>query len=83
MGSSLFGDLDDFTVQGEEWKDMPEFEQKELKPFREIIVRFESKEDVDAFAKLINQNITTLTKYLWFPEITIEKYMDKRWIDGK
>ena len=57
------------------------FVQKKLVPFREIIIRFECQEDVDQFAKLTDQNITPLTKYFWYPKMTIERYMDKRYID--
>ena len=51
----------------EEWKDMPEFVQEKQRPFQQIIIRFESQEDVEAFAKLIQQKITKKTKSIWFP----------------
>ena len=78
---SLFGDAYNLEPWKDEWHDMPEFVQGELKPFKEIILRFETQEDVDNFAKLTNQTITPLTKYLWYPEITIERYMDKRYFN--
>jgi hypothetical protein len=77
---SLFSE-DEFKLWNKEWQGMPEFVQEEIRPHKEITLRFESQEDVDEFAKLVKQTITLETKYLWFPEITIERYMDKRWID--
>jgi hypothetical protein len=64
---NLFGDLDEFSSWKEEWKDMPEFIQHDLQPYQKIILNFETKEDVEAFAKLINQKITYRTDTLWFP----------------
>lgn len=34
--TSLFGDLDNFTLWKQEWQDMPEFEQENLKPYKTI-----------------------------------------------
>jgi hypothetical protein len=80
---TLFGiEADEFTIWKKEWKDMPEFIQHELKPFKEIVLRFETKGDVEAFAKLVNQNISLVTtKYLWYPEVNVAHFMDKRWKD--
>jgi hypothetical protein len=39
--NSLFGNLDDFTIQNQEWKDMPEFVQENLKPWKTIEVTFD------------------------------------------
>ena len=50
-----------------EWRGMPEFHQPDNMPFRQIIISFESQEDVDNFAKLLDANITKKTKSLWFP----------------
>lgn len=51
----------------EEWKDMPEFVQEKQRPFQQIIIRFASEEDLQEFAKLINQKLTKKTKSIWFP----------------
>lgn len=50
------------------WRGMPEFEQPHAAQFRDIIVHFKTQADVDAFAKLLDQNITDDTKYVWFPK---------------
>ena len=75
---SLF---DNETYHEKEWKGMPEFNQKDLTPYRTIIVHFKTREDMSAFAKLINQRITPRTQSLWYPEVTIETYADKRYVD--
>jgi hypothetical protein len=49
------------------WKDMPEFVQNKKEPFAKIIVRFDSEEDLQDFAKLIGQKLTPKTKSIWFP----------------
>ena len=72
-------DLDEFTEWHEHWQDMPEFIQEDNWGFQSIILRFNSQEDVENFAKLINQKITVSTKYLWFPEIN---YNDENKIIG-
>ena len=60
-----------------EWTDMPEFNQKDLTPKRQVIVSFKNEDDVKSFAKLINQKITDKTKSLWFPEVKDAKQFDK------
>jgi hypothetical protein len=63
----------------EEWKGMPEFDQKDKSAFRSIPVHFANQEAVDAFAALIGQKITDRTRFVWYPEIQIERYADKRY----
>lgn len=65
MTKDLFGQerLDAFT----EWKDMPEFVQEDLTPFHAINVRFRNAEDMEEFAKLVDQKITKKTKTIWVP----------------
>ena len=50
-----------------EWFGMPEFVQEKKEPFAKIICRFETKEDLDAFAQLIGQKLTPKTKSIWHP----------------
>jgi len=64
-----------------EWKDMPEFVQNKNKPYSEIIFRFESKEDLQEFAKLINQKLTSKTKSAWFPFKSHWGGIKKVWVD--
>lgn len=71
--NSLFGDLDKFCEWSSEWQGMPEYDQKDAKPYQQIILSFEKREDVIEFSKLIDQKITDKTKSLWFPKLKIEK----------
>ena len=64
----------------EEWEGMTEFDHKNLQPKKSIIVHFRSDEDFNNFIKLIGQRLTEKTKSVWYPEVTIETYMDKRYI---
>lgn len=50
-----------------EWVGMPEFVQEKQKPFSQLICRFETKEDLEDFAKLIGQKLTPKTKSIWHP----------------
>ena len=64
-----------------EWKDMPEFIQEDLSSFRKIVLHFRNQEDVDAFAKLINQTLTPKQKSTWFPIMEPRRYANKRYVD--
>lgn len=64
---------------GREWQGMPEFLQPNKKAFRSLALHFKDQAAVDAFAKLVGQTITPKTRFLWFPEIEIERYADKRY----
>lgn len=66
-----------------EWVEMPEYNNLNLQPFRTLIVHFESEKDCVDFEKTIGQRLTSETKSIWFPELTIEKYMDKRYSQNK
>jgi len=47
---------------------MPECDQSAAEPFRTLKVHFNEQAAVDAFAKLIGQNVTDKTKYVWYPK---------------
>jgi hypothetical protein len=71
--------LSGITDPNAEWTGMPEFDQKDKSAFRTLPVHFKDQDAVDKFAKLIKAKITKDTRYLWFPEIEIETYADKRY----
>jgi hypothetical protein len=50
-----------------EWVGMPEFDQQNKKPFKEIIVRFETENDYLDFQEKLNQQLTLKTKSIWHP----------------
>jgi hypothetical protein len=63
----------------DEWQDMPEFVHEDLQPWKQIIVSFASRADMEAFAKLIGRKVTIETKSIWYPEAEIGTYADKRY----
>ena len=67
----------------EEWKDMPEFVQDKKKEYAKIVFRFDNKEDLQAFAKLIGQKLTNKTKSSWFPFKSHWGGVKKVWTDEK
>ena len=58
---------------------MPEFNNADLTPHRQIIVSFNNDEDVEEFSKIINQKITDKTKSIWHPKSENVKQFDKRY----
>lgn len=56
------------------WKDMPEFHQEDLTSHRKIIIHFRNDEDVEEFAKLIDQKITPKQKSTWYPYLAPRRY---------
>lgn len=60
-----------------EWTGMPEFNNDDLSPKRQIIISFKTDEDVQLFANLIGQDLTTKTKSVWFPKVNDLVQKDK------
>jgi hypothetical protein len=69
---SLFPELEN-NNWNDEWTDMPEFLQEDLKPFMSVIVHFKNKEDIEKFGKLVDHKFTYKTKSIWFPKFDQEK----------
>lgn len=61
------------------WVGMPEFNQEDKTPYRQIIVSFASDQDALEFGLLIGQTVTPKTRSLWYPKAEIESYADKRY----
>jgi hypothetical protein len=62
------------------WTNMPEFNQPNASSFRAILVHFKNAADVETFKKVINQpQITDVTKFIWFPPVPDESYMDRHY----
>ena len=78
---SLFGDLDKYSWWDKEWQDMPEFHQLKQEPYANINIRFRNKEDLEEFAKLVDQNLNNKTKSMWYPKLEAKKLFKTRWID--
>jgi type III secretory pathway component EscR len=65
----------------DEWKNMPEYVQEDLTPYRVINVRFRNEEDVALFEKLMEQKITEKQKTLWFPYAEPRRASLYRYVD--
>lgn len=66
-----------------EWVGMPEFKQEKQKPHAAIIVRFESEEALQEFARLIGQPLTAKTKSIWHPKLERGENTNKRYVDAQ
>ena len=64
-----------------EWKNMPEFIQKNKQPIQQIVVSFEKEEDIEIFAKVTGYKITKKTKSIWFPFKKKDKPREFAYID--
>ena len=74
-----FFNLDDFSKWKKEWIGMPEFVQEDLDPIQQIIVSFATEEDVQEFAKLIDQKLTRKTQSIWYPKAEIFNAINYIW----
>lgn len=73
MDSDLFQELfdcdpADLDTASAEWQDMPEFVQEELPPpYSTIIIRCETKADLEDLSRRLEQKLTDKTKSIWHP----------------
>jgi len=67
-GINVTGWIEENPSEEELWEGMPEFEAKEFNEYKQLIVHFETEKDYKDFQKLIQQDLTEDTKYIWFPE---------------
>ena len=52
-----------------EWQGMPEFQQEDVfGAVATIKVHFATEKDVEDFSKLIGQNVTVESKFIWYPK---------------
>jgi hypothetical protein len=77
--TDLFG-YEEFDWR-KEWQGMPEFFQEDLTPYRVLNLRFRNEEDVQEFAKLVEQVITPRQKALWFPFAEFRRASHLRYVD--
>jgi ParB/Sulfiredoxin domain len=68
-----------------EWAGMPEFKQDDKRIYKSVIVHFANQKAVDKFEKLLKIKIPAKNKFIWFPKMKIERYVDKEYraIAGK
>ena len=50
-----------------EWAGMPAFRQEKQEPHAKIIFRFSNEEDLQEFAQLVGQKLTSKTRSSWHP----------------
>lgn len=63
----------------DEWKGMPEFEQKDFMPWQTVKVHFRNREDRTKFAELIGQKLTDQTQFVWYPKAERADVESKRY----
>jgi len=61
---TLFGEQEPWR---DEWQGMPEYAQENLLPEYSVRINFASAKDLQHFANLIGQSLTTKTQSVWFP----------------
>jgi hypothetical protein len=66
-----------------EWQGMPEFIQEDLSAFKTILVHFKNQEDVNAFSKLVSQQIKSRTKWIWYPRVKQKDLIKYQYVDTK
>jgi hypothetical protein len=52
----------------QEWTGMPEFVQEDKTAWKSIIVHFDSLDNMNDFAELVEQTLTEKTKSIWYPK---------------
>lgn len=90
VGLLGFSDLELGDILGVEpddprdhWVGMPAFDQENTNGVRQLIVHFETDADVVLFAQLVQQQITSKTKYIWYPEHKRESTVNKAYISDE
>ena len=76
-------DLDELEWWRSEWQNMPAWEQDDLSSWTSIKVHFESAADLERFAVAVGQPLTERTRYIWYPNNEIERYVNKRFADDE
>ena len=61
---------DDMDIE-EAWEGMPEFDNKDLRSFKQLIVHFANQSDFDDFLELVDQKISDKVRYMWYPKAEI------------
>ena len=79
MQDNLFEDLEkDWEA---DWHGMPEYVVDKEENYATIIVRFETKSDLEEFEKLIGQPLNKKTKSIWHPKLVRGQHSNKRYVD--
>jgi ParB-like chromosome segregation protein Spo0J len=73
----------DDVDQADLWKGMPEFEQEDLTPWKTLHVHFQCMDDYMNFAQLVEQKLTERTRYIWYPYVSNDSFLDNICIDDE
>ena len=73
-------DLEALKVVNQEWVGMPGYRNENQAPWKSILVHFENRADLEAFAALVGQRLTGDTRSIWYPEAEIGRMVTKRFI---
>ena len=65
----------------EHWQGMPEYVQEDRMPWKTLPVHFKNENDLNLFSKLVGKKITKKSRCLWYPDVEIRHYMNKRYIN--
>jgi hypothetical protein len=57
---------------------IPKFPQDDLKPWQTVRVHFKDEEGMKSFSDLVGQEITPITKMIWYPKAAIGSVVTKR-----
>lgn len=65
----------------DEWKDMPEYQHEDMRPWKSIAVHFRNEEDLIDFARLVDQDLKPSTSNMWHPRLQRISEQDKAVVD--
>ena len=69
------------VIWQDEWDGMPEYNQEKIMPFKEVIVRFKTEEDMNSFYETIDQKPPNKLKSIWFPKAVKKKKIAEVYTD--
>ena len=65
----------------DEWKQMPGFKQGDNKPYRSLIVHFETEKDFIEFQKKMGRQLTEKTKFIYYGKNPREKNAQHKFLN--
>ncbi len=60
---------------------MPSFETQKLDPWKQITIKFKTKEDRQAFSELYDYELTDKTPVVWYPKKDRESNIKNGYVD--
>ena len=88
--NKLFGKIDTVDELQTEWRDpyiqwwaagMPSFDQRANNPFKQIKIKFKTKEDREHFGKTLGYKLTDRTSVVWYPDKPRDKNSTSRFVE--